>query len=232
MNTVRLQSGALAVFSPTALTPEVKSTVESLGNNVSYIAALDIEHHIYVSDWAKAYPSAALLGPEGLQEKREKSPETAGHTFKHIWTSKNKDTMKVDSDFDREFEVEYVGSHANKELVFCYKPDRTLIEADMMFNLPAYEQFSKAGENPESGLLNRLFNGLQNTTGPAAWQKRFLWYAASSSNRPEFNKSTQRIASWDFDRIIPCHGDVIETGGKGVFRKVFEWHLKAAGEKL
>ena len=40
--TVRLQSGALAVFSPTALTDEVKQKVAELGE-VKYITALDIE---------------------------------------------------------------------------------------------------------------------------------------------------------------------------------------------
>lgn len=39
---VKLQSGGVAVFSPVALTPEVKETVSSLGE-VKYIAALDIE---------------------------------------------------------------------------------------------------------------------------------------------------------------------------------------------
>lgn len=39
---VRLQNGSVAVFSPTALTPEVKETVKSLGT-VKYIAALDME---------------------------------------------------------------------------------------------------------------------------------------------------------------------------------------------
>jgi hypothetical protein len=39
---VRLQSGALAVFSPVALTDDVKSKVAELGE-VKYIAALDAE---------------------------------------------------------------------------------------------------------------------------------------------------------------------------------------------
>lgn len=38
--------------------------------------------------------------------------------------------MKVDTEFDSEFDYEYVGSHANKELVMCHRPDRTLIEAE------------------------------------------------------------------------------------------------------
>lgn len=226
--TVRLQSGAIAVFSPTALTPEVKSTVSKLGNDVKYISALDFEHHIFISDWAKEYPSAKILGVEGLPEKREKSGVAAGTKFAHVWTMKNKNDMKVDPDFDAEFDYEYVGSHANKELVFNHRPSKTLIEADMMFNLPAKEQFSRTGEDPTSGILTRLFIGLQNTVGAATWQKRFLWYAASSGDRKGFNQSAQKIGSWDFDRIIPCHGDVIETGGKGIFKKVYEWHLNAS----
>ena len=103
-----------------------------MGNKVAYIAALDYEHHIFITEWAKAFPSAKLLGVEGLAEKREKDQATAGSQFHHVW-KKNTASIKVDSDFDQEFEHEYVGSHANKELVFLHKPDRTLIEAEYVF---------------------------------------------------------------------------------------------------
>ena len=131
---MRLQSGTLAVFSPTALTPEVRSTVELMGK-VGYIAALDYEHHIFVTDWAKAFPSAKLLGVEGLPEKREKDQATAGNKFQYVWTQKNKTDLRVDPEFDEEFDYEYVGSHANKELVFLHKPDKTLIEAEYVYSL-------------------------------------------------------------------------------------------------
>lgn len=26
--------------------------------------------------------------------------------------------------------------------------------------------------------------------------------------------AAKKVSAWDFDRVIPCHGDVIETGGK------------------
>ena len=42
------------------------------------------------------------------------------------------------------------------------------------------------------------------------------------------NASMARIAGWDFERIVPCHGDVIEKGGKGIFENVMSWHLEAA----
>ncbi len=104
-----------------------------MGNKVGYIAALDYEHHIFITDWSKAFPEAKLLGVEGLAEKREKDQATAGSKFSHVWTQKNKASMKVDPDFDREFDYEYVGSHANKELVLVHKPDRTLIEAEYVY---------------------------------------------------------------------------------------------------
>lgn len=105
-----------------------------MGNKVGYIAALDYEHHIFITEWASAFPAAKLLGVEGLQEKREKSQVTAGSKFQHLWTQKNKASMTVDPDFDSEFEYEYVGSHANKELVFLHKPDKTLIEAEYVLS--------------------------------------------------------------------------------------------------
>ena len=135
---------------------------------------------------------------------------------------------KVDAEFDKEFDYEYIPSHPNKELVFCHRPSRTLIVADYFQNLPAYEQFSKTGESPTTGTPTRLFTAMTNTQGDALGQKRLLWYGLSTSDRPTFNASAARINAWDFDTVVPCHGDVIEKGGKGVFQKVFEWHLAAA----
>lgn len=93
---VRLRSGALAVFSPVALTPEVKETVSALGH-VKYIAALDMEHHIFLGPWHEAFPSAKVLGPEGLPEKRAKQGNEK-IPFEHVFTAKGKDSLKVDDE--------------------------------------------------------------------------------------------------------------------------------------
>jgi Domain of unknown function (DUF4336) len=226
---VKLQTGGLAVFSPVALTPEVKDTIAKLGGNVAYLIAPDIEHHIFLGAWYAAYPTAKVVGPEGLPEKRA-TQKIENVPFSSIFTESNKLELKIGEDFDREFDTEYFGSHANKELVFNHKPDRTLIEADLIFNLPATEQYSKSGELATTGFFSKLFNGLNNTHGTAIWQKRFIWYAASAGDRPSFGESAKRVDKWDFDRIIPAHGDVIETGGKDIFRKVLGWHLAGKGK--
>ncbi|KAI2467859.1 hypothetical protein F4781DRAFT_400421 [Annulohypoxylon bovei var. microspora] len=230
---IRLTSGALAVFSPVALTPEVQAKVTELGGNLGYIVAGDIEHHIFITEWAKAYPSAKIVGPKGLAEKRSKvedDPKVGHEPFAFEWDAANKHDNGVSDEFAADFEVEFVDAHPNKEVVLFYKPDRVLVQADLMFNLPAIEQYSKVPEAQKTshGFLNKIFDSINNTSGEAKGIKRFLWYVISNGtkDRPSFNESVKRIGSWDFDTIVPCHGETIVGGGKEIFNKVFEWHLQ------
>ncbi|KAE8378595.1 beta-lactamase-like protein [Aspergillus bertholletiae] len=223
---VRLASGALAVFSPVSLTPEVRETVTSLGGKLKYIAALDLEHHINITPWKEAYPDAEIIAPEGLYEKRQSNPAYKDAPFKHVFCKESYSQQRISDEFDEEFETEYVYGHPSRELVFLHKRSRTLIEADLLFNLPAREQYSKTGESATSGLLTKIVSPLLSTNAPATWQKRFVWHVLSSGDRTAFNESVRRIDKWDFNRLIPCHGDVIESGAKGVFRTVMEWHLE------
>ncbi|KAJ6107824.1 hypothetical protein N7523_009147 [Penicillium sp. IBT 18751x] len=222
---VKLSTGALAVFSPVSLTPEVRERVESLGGNVKYIAAPDLEHHLHISTWKKAYPQAEILAPEGLWEKRSKIAEFKGEEpFAHVF--KKDSPRAISEEFDAEFESEYVYGHASRELVFLHRPSRTVIEADMLFNLPATEQYSKSPDTNPMNWLTRLFLPMLRTGAPSTGQRRFAWYILSKQDRPAFTASVKRIGQWDFDRIIPCHGDVIETNGKGVWQDVMAWFLK------
>jgi len=188
------------------------------------------QHHIFLGPWHKEYPNAKVLGPEGLPEKRTKQ-KNEEVPFAVVFTAKDKASTKVDAEFDAAFDYEFVDGHMNKELVFNYKPEKTLIEGDLLFNLPAHEQFSKSGVDATSGILTKIFTSLNNTRGPAMGQRRFIWYAISGGNRPSFNTSIRKINGWDFDKIIPCHGDVIESDGKGIFEKIFAWHLEASKTK-
>jgi Domain of unknown function (DUF4336) len=228
---IKLRTGALAVFSPVALTDDVRSKVQSMGNNVKYISAMDIEHHIYLTPWAKAYPQAEVIGMEGLPEKREKDPATKGIKFAHVFTKSNKRDMRISEEFDDEFEYEYIHSHASNELVYYHKPTKTMIEADFIFNLPAHEQYSKSGESATSGILTKLFTSLMNTKNEAIWQRRFIWYLAGAKDRVGFSESINRMKRWDLQRIIPSHGDVMESGAQGVFDNITLWYREGHGKK-
>ncbi|KAK5078323.1 hypothetical protein LTR64_003268 [Lithohypha guttulata] len=226
---VKLKTGNLAVFSPVALTTEAKAKVEQMcqlrpSGSVRYIVSPDFEHHIFLGPWAKEYPDANIIGPEGLPEKREKDSDTKGLKFSHVFTQANKATMTITPEFDDDFNYEYMHSHQNKELVLFHKPSRTLIEADVIFNLPATEQFSRSGEDANSGILTKLVNGMLNTRGDMKWQKRAIYYGPGSSDRRAFRDSVRKIQSWgEFDRLIPCHGDVIEKGGSRILAEATAW---------
>ncbi len=231
-----MKSGSLAIFSPTPLTPTAKSTIDSLGGEVSYLAAPDIEHHIWLSTWATAYPNAHIIAPEGLAEKRatmnKTNKEVTILNFGTIFTKAAKNSpegIKVSEEFDSEFSTEFLEMTPNKEIAFFHKPSKTLINADLMFNLPAYEAFSKSGIDATTGWTTRLFTALTSAKGSAIWQKRLQWYAFSKSDRPGFNKSVQRINSWGPENIVMSHGETVVGDGKEIFQKVFQWHLE--GEK-
>ncbi|KAF6836775.1 hypothetical protein CMUS01_05293 [Colletotrichum musicola] len=234
---VRLTSGALAVFSPVALTDAVRAKIAEKGGNLAYIVAPDIEHHIFLSEYKAAFPDAKIIGPDGLPQKRAKQAadpkiNPADEFFVVFKGGEKKRETTITPEFDADFEYEYVDSHANKELVFYFRPDRVLIQADLLFNLPATEQYSRVPEaerDTSSGIANKIFGPLQTTEGDVKWVRRFQWYVLSAKDRPSFNESIRRIDGWDFDTIVPCHGDTIQGDGKEKFRKVFEWHL--AGHK-
>ncbi|KAI1825871.1 hypothetical protein F4861DRAFT_500158 [Xylaria intraflava] len=228
---IKLTSGAIAVFSPVALTDEVKAKVAELGGEVGYLIAGDIEHHIFLTQWKTEYPAAKLIGPKGLPEKRKamNDPLIGKEDFDFIYDETNAHSAAISDEFAADFEVEFVADHQSKEIVLFYKPEKVLIEADLMFNLPPTEQYSKVpdSEKKGGGLLKKIFYALNSTAGPAKGHKRLLWYAISNGtkNRAGFNESIKRIHSWDWNTLIPCHGDSIEGTGKEIFSKIFDWHI-------
>lgn len=220
---VRLASGNLAVLSPVALTAAVHSKLASMGKT-RYIVALNITHHLHVSAWAEAFPEAKVLCVEGLPEKREKDTTTRGTNFSHVFTTDNKN-MRIADDFDKEFSYEYVDAAPNKDLVFLHRPTKTLVQADILFNLPASEQYTKVQGGAKSGILGRCIASAYSTQGSMIWQKRALWYGTESKDRQSFADSMKRVLSWDFERVIPCHGDVIESNAKAKLAQVTEWFV-------
>lgn len=226
---MKLKTGNLAIFSPVALTSEAKAKVEQLSQagpsgTLRYIIAPDFEHHIFLSPWAKEYPDANIIGVEGLPEKREKDPDNKGLKFDHVFTQANKRELRISPEFDDDFDYEYVHSHSNKELVLFHKPTRTLIEADLLLNLPASEQFSKSNDDATSGIFTKFITAMGNTKGDMKWQRRLIYYGPGAGDRKGFGESARRMQAWgEFDRLIPCHGDVIEKGGSRILKLATAW---------
>jgi len=232
---VRLSTGNLAVISPTPLTSAVRTKITTLSptNSVAYLIAPDLEHHISLYQWHSAFPSAAIVAPEGLAEKRAKTPAYAKQVvpITHTITAKGKANITISEEFDREFDVEFVDGHINKEIVLLHKPSKTMIQADFMWNLPALEQYSKVPGGIGGGVLQRIFTWAFGAGPNPMGQRRALWWGMSAGDRVGFNRSVERIGRWNFDSVVMCHGDVLLGNGREVFERVFKWHLEAAEGK-
>jgi hypothetical protein len=58
---------------------------------------------------------------------------------------------------------------------------------------------------------------------PPDWQLSFR-------DREATRASFQRILSWDFDRVILAHGELLERGAHEIFRRAYAWALGKRGE--
>lgn len=75
-----------------------------------------------------------------------------------------------------------------------------------MLTITSIVQYSKTSQRNSIPLLSKV------TPGSGIHQK-MLWYLVSK-DKQEMSRAAKEVAAWDFDRLIPCHGDVIEPGGK------------------
>ena len=70
MTIVRRPDGGLVVHSPIALDDAMRGEVDAIGP-VRCVIAPNLYHHLHAGTWAAAFPEARLVGPEGLEKKRE-----------------------------------------------------------------------------------------------------------------------------------------------------------------
>ncbi|KAF8595153.1 hypothetical protein BDV93DRAFT_501488 [Ceratobasidium sp. AG-I] len=204
---VKLQSGDVWVLASTPLNDATKSKLNELGT-VKYICGADAVHHLYLAEYKRAYPDAKLIGVAALLTKRKDLK------FDGVYGRDPKDTKYG---YEREIKACYFSGFQNQDVAFLHVQSKTLIEADLLFNLPGKEQYSKSKSSGKFPIFSTL--------GPMMRaHKTFLWSAGR--DRAAMARDAHTVAGWDFDRIIPCHGDVIESNGKAAWREAYKWYLE------
>ncbi|KXS13267.1 hypothetical protein M427DRAFT_58811 [Gonapodya prolifera JEL478] len=218
---VRMASGDVLVFSPTLLDPKTKEAVDKLGS-VKHIVLPDIEHYIYASDWKEAYPQASILGVQGLKKnmsdllKSKDKPDLE-------WTGiLGEDPADKKYGFEEEFAFRYCPGFVNRDVLFFHKPTKCLLTADMLFNLPAKEQFSQA---PQALSFSQKL--MENSLSVDSWrQKALLWYVLAKDRKDLALAAKTVVEEWKPEIIVPCHGDVIETQATEKWKNLYSWFLE------
>ena len=90
-----------------------------------------------------------------------------------------------------------------------HRPSRTLIVADLIFNwMPTHSRW----EN----FMRRRIMKLERFPGMSRLFRLCI------KDREAFLDSMSILMSWDFDRVIVGHGEIIETGGKERLRAALD----------
>ena len=201
MTLVRLDDGKLWVHSPCQLDAQLKSEIDRLGE-VAYILAPGNFHHLYVSDFQGHYPDAETFLCPGLEKKRQDP--------KFDWILGNHPDPRWNAEFDQ---VAIQGTRIISEVAFVHKNTRTLILVDLLENIG--DDYTH-----EAGLLLKFW-----------WKVVFkMWnnpkaapeYQLGWGDKDVVKKGLEKILSWDFDRIILAHGNLIESNAKAVLIKAWE----------
>jgi len=201
MTVIRLADGGLFIHSPVALGNATRAELATLGP-VRHVVAPNRYHHLYVAPYLSAYPEAQVYAAPGLPEKRRdlRFHEVLSDDAPAAWAG------QIDQLVFRPLPI-------LNEVVFFHRPSRTLIVCDLVTNVER-----------SSSPLTRLFFWLDDSYGKLGAGR--LWRLLIR-DRPAARGAIDHILSWDFDRIIMAHGNVLETGGCDAFRAGFAWLFRS-----
>jgi len=199
MTIVRLSDGGLWLHSPVRPTPELRAAVDALGP-VRFVVAPNRWHHLYVGDWQAAYPAAQAYGARGLLKKR-KDLAFAG-------------VLDDDAPAGWAGQIDQIarrGAPAMGEVVFLHRKSRTLIVSDSAHN---FAPGAPVGTRAFFTLLGG-WRGFRTTS-----LDRLV-----TRDRAAARESLERVLAWDFDRVVVCHGAVLDAVVKAAVARAYDWLL-------
>jgi hypothetical protein len=194
MTIIRLDDGKLILHSPVPISAGIREDLAALGP-VGFIVVPQT-HGRFVSHAVQAYPSAQLLAAPSTPRRRKSVPFHASLIEEPpaAWAG------QVESLLVRGFRL--------NEVLLFHRPSRTLLLTDLCFNI----------QRSPSRIARTFFraNGMWQRFGPS----RIIWRVGVSDHEL-FKNSLERAFLWDFERIVPGHGDVIEHGGPAEIRSAW-----------
>jgi hypothetical protein len=204
MTVIRLTSGDLVVHSPTKLTIASREQFQRLGP-IAAIIAPSWWHDLYLQEYLNAYPDARLYGAPTLARWNRSLPfaEVLDNLAPSLWKD------EID-----QVHIVGIGLFLD-EIVFYHRPSRSLIVADLLFNL-----------SEKDAWITRTMGSL--VIGPFPGCRFPRLYRPAVTDPRRMRNAVEKILEWDFHQIIVGHGAVVESDGKKVFRTAFRWLLKGS----
>jgi hypothetical protein len=120
--------------------------------------------------------------------------------------------MSLDADL---VAIAIAGADSLAETVVIHRPSRSLVVADLMFHLLEPKGFVSNLAFAMMGVRNKLAQS-------RAWRM-------ATKDRDAAQASVERLLAHDFDRLVPTHGDVIDTGAHARVTDALSWMARRTG---
>jgi hypothetical protein len=196
MTVIALAGGALVLYSPVRLEPDLQRELAELGE-VRCVIAPNRTHHLYVADYFTAFPDALIYGSPALAKKRS---DLRFHRI--IGATAEAPAWSGELD-------QYLFTPGLAELLLLHRATRTLILTDLVTNLQHAESFFGRAILRLDGIYRRCAI------------PRAIAMALRLGYRKAARSAFDTILQWNFDRVIMAHGDVLETDAHPTLARAF-----------
>ena len=199
MTVVRLENGDLWLHSPVAPTDARVEALSAIGP-VRHLVAPDKFHHLFVKAWLDRFPDAISWAEPSPARRR---PDLR---FDHTLGDEAEAAWKPEID-----QLLFRGSRVLSEAVFHHPASRTVIVTDIVQN-----------HDPDlDGAFWRRVKRLNRIVAPCG--EAPLDWRWTVRDKKAARASLARLLSWDFDRVIVCHGICVEFDGRKFMENAFRW---------
>jgi hypothetical protein len=199
MAVIRLAKGGLAVWSPVALSDDLRAELGELGE-VRYLFPPNSLHHVFLDSWQEAYPDARIYAPPGLRKKRG--------------------DIRFDGDFDEAMVADWTedldltimrGNLITTEVVFFHRKSGTILFCDLI------QQFRPGWFKGWRAVVARL--DLMTGAEPAVPRK----FRIAFTDRSAARASLQAISAWPAEKVVMAHGEPVVAGARAFLKRAFRW---------
>lgn len=202
MVVIRLADGSLFVWSPIALSQDLRLAVDALGA-VGHVVAPNTLHHKFVGEWQRTYPTAKCYAVPQLRSKR---PDIR-------WDA-DLDDAPPDAWSSDINQAVVRGNRITTEVVFFHRRSGTAIFADLLQNFePGWFRGWRA-------IVAKL--DLLTTAQPTVPRK----FRIAFSDRKIAKRAIGEILSWPTQSVLAAHATPVRENGHAVIEHAFAWLMR------
>ncbi|WP_420858593.1 DUF4336 domain-containing protein [Marivivens marinus] len=198
MAVLGLPDGGVLVWSPVALTPDLRRSVDAVGP-VRQVIAPNGLHHMFVADWAAAYPQADVIVAPGVQN------QVPG--------------LRVTADLRQAYPAGWEGvldcvlieTKIMTEAVLFHRHSGTVLFTDLL------QQHPPGWFRGWRGLVARL-DGMVGVE-PAVPRK----FRVALRDRAAARNAVRQILNWRTKRVVMAHGAPVTHDAPTFLARAFLW---------